>query len=88
MTDATDAKEGNSGRDIWRRVVQLVQMEFTDQRFPRSFGVEIPVQIRNGVPDQYRGIALLEVTYKLVSTIINRRLSNKIEYHQAVHGFL
>jgi Reverse transcriptase (RNA-dependent DNA polymerase) len=45
------------------------------------------VLIPKGVPDQYRGIALLEVIYKLVSSIINLRISQKIHYHDAIHGF-
>jgi hypothetical protein len=39
------------------------------------------------VADQFRGIALLEIIYKLVSSIINRRLASKIVFHDAVHGF-
>jgi Reverse transcriptase (RNA-dependent DNA polymerase) len=62
-------------------------MAFTDQPLAQSFGVGILVLIPKGVPDQYRGIALLEVIYKLVSAIFNQRISGEIQYHQAVHGF-
>jgi uncharacterized protein YqhQ len=84
-----EAKESNDfkKREIWRRVAQLVQMAFTDQPLPKSFGIGILVLIPKGVPDQYRGISLLEVIYKLLSSIINQRISLKIQYHDAIHGF-
>jgi Reverse transcriptase (RNA-dependent DNA polymerase) len=47
----------------------------------------IPVLIPKGQPDQFRGIALLEVIYKLVSMIINTRLSSTIKFHKVIHGF-
>jgi Reverse transcriptase (RNA-dependent DNA polymerase) len=84
-----EAKESNDleNREIWRRVVQLVQMASTDLPLPKSFGIGIRVLIPNGAPDQYRGIALLEVIYKLVSLIINKRISWNVQYHDAVLGF-
>lgn len=73
--------------EAWDRVLELVELAFTGKPMPRSFGMGILVLIPKGVPDQYRGIALLEVIYKLVSAIINRRLAEKIVFHDAVHGF-
>ena len=73
--------------EAWNRVLELVELAFTGEPLPTAFGVGILVLIPKGVPDQYRGIALLEVIYKLVSAIINRRLADKIVFHQAVHGF-
>ena len=73
--------------EAWNRVLELVELAFTGKPLPVAFGVGILVLIPKGVPDQYRGIALLEVIYKLVSAIINRRLADKIVFHQAVHGF-
>ena len=60
---------------------------FTGNPLPKLFGVGILVLIPKGVPNQYPGIALLEVIYKLVSAIINQRLTEKIAFHDAVHGF-
>jgi hypothetical protein len=37
---------------------------------------------------KYRGIALLEVIYKLISTIIDTRLKDAIEFDDALHGFI
>jgi hypothetical protein len=41
----------------------------------------ILVLVPKGVSDQYHGITLLEVIYKLISTRINHRISEKVEYH-------
>jgi hypothetical protein len=72
MIEATESEDSEK-KDIWRRVVQLVQMAFTDQPLPRSFGVGILVLIPNGLLDQYCGIDLSEVIYILISAIINCR---------------
>jgi exonuclease III len=71
----------------WKKVVDIVQRAFEGQPLPSSFGTGILVLIPKGEPDQFRGIALLEVIYKLVSTIINARLGDAIKFHKAVHGF-
>jgi len=73
--------------EAWNKVLELVELVFTGKPLPKSFGTGILVLIPKGVPDQYRGIALLEVIYKLVSAIINRRLTEAIAFHDAVHGF-
>ena len=56
----------------WKTVRELVDLIFMGKPIPKSFGFGILVLIPKGVPDQYRGIALLEIAYKLVSSIINR----------------
>ena len=68
------------------KVLELVEIVFTGKPLPKSFGTGILVLIPKGVPDQYRGIALLEVIYKLVLAIINQQLAG-IGFHDAVHGF-
>lgn len=34
-----------------------------------------------------RGLGLLEVCWKVIATILTRRLSNSIEFHDVLHGF-
>ena len=36
---------------------------------------------------EYRGIELVEVMWKVVATILHRRLTTAITYHDALHGF-
>jgi hypothetical protein len=71
----------------WEKVINLVQLAFTDNALPQLFGKGILVLIPKSVKGEYRGIALLDVVYKLVSTIINTRINNVINYHEAIHGF-
>jgi hypothetical protein len=46
---------------IKNKVVELVQLSFMDEQLASSFGVGLLVLIPKGVPNQYHGIALLEV---------------------------
>ena len=40
-----------------------------------------------GGGNDFRGIGLMEVLWKAISGIINRRLSSSIQFHDALHGF-
>jgi hypothetical protein len=79
--------ENDNNRENWEKMVEVVQLAFTEMKLPKRFGMGILVLIPKGEPNQYRGIALLEVIYKVISNIINNRISNKIKYHDAIHGF-
>ena len=35
----------------------------------------------------YRGIGLLEISWKVIESIINRQIAKKVEFHDALHGF-
>ena len=35
----------------------------------------------------YRGIRLVEVMWKIVAVILNRRLTSSITFHEVLHGF-
>ena len=35
----------------------------------------------------YRGIGLLEISWKVIESIINRRIVDKVNFHDALHGF-
>lgn len=80
-------KEVDSRKDRWEKVVEIVQSSFTRTKLPEVFGIGILVLIPKSDPNQYRGIALLDVIYKLVSRIVSVRMNNSIIYHDAVHGF-
>jgi phage-related holin len=36
----------------------------------------------------YRGIGLLEIVWKVIESIINRRIASKIQFHDSLHGFI
>ena len=35
----------------------------------------------------YRGIGLLEISWKVIESIINQRIASKVTFHDALHGF-
>jgi Reverse transcriptase (RNA-dependent DNA polymerase) len=74
-------------RDRWERVVEVVQSAFTRTAVPQVFGIGILVLIPKSEHNQFRGIALLDVIYKLISRITSTRMNDSISYHDAVHGF-
>ena len=74
-------------RDRWDKVVEVIQSTFTRTTLPQVFGIGILVLIPKNDQNQFRGIALLDVMYKLISRIIHTRINNNISYHDAIHGF-
>jgi hypothetical protein len=87
MAGATKAKDPTYVGE-WAMVIKLVEMAFTGEEIPSAFVVGILVLLPK--PDgDFRGIALLEVLYKLISSIINRRLANTLNtrFHDGIHGF-
>jgi hypothetical protein len=87
MTGATKIKEPKFVGE-WAMVVKLIEMAFNGEDIPSAFVVGILVLIPKGGGD-YRGIALLEIIYKLISSIINRRLAKALttKLHDGIHGF-
>ena len=45
------------------------------------------VLIPKDIPGEFRGIALLEILYKVISSIVTARLMAGIEFDDTVHGF-
>jgi hypothetical protein len=87
MSGATRAKDQIYVGE-WAMIKKLVEMAFTGEDIPSAFVVGILVLLPK--PDgDFRGIALLEVIYKLISSIINQRLAKGIntKLHDAIHGF-
>ena len=87
MSGATRAKDQIHVGE-WAMIIKLIKMAFTGENIPLAFFIEILVLLPKGNGD-YRGIALLEVIYKLISSIINRRLTKTLtnRFHDAIHGF-
>jgi len=87
MSGATRAKDPIFVRE-WAMVVKLIEMAFTGEAIPSAFFTGILVLLPK--PDgDFRGIALLEVLYKLISSIINQRLVKAMttKFHDGIHGF-
>ena len=70
----------------WERVVALVRADFGEGRMAEEATWQAAVLIPKG-KGYYRGIGLVEMVRKVVATILNRRLTASIVYHDFLHGF-
>ena len=70
----------------WERVVELIQTDFWDGELVEEATWQAVVLIPKGKGD-YRGIGLVEVMWKVVVVILNRRLTSSITFHDVLHGF-
>ena len=74
-----------SDEENWARVVELVQTAFQDWDLAEESTWQVVVLIRKGKGD-YRGICLVEVMWKVVAVILNRRFTSSITFHDVLHG--
>ena len=84
VEEATREKDPYQGN--WNRVVDLIQTCFRERRVPTQMLWSTVVLLPKGNGD-YRGIGLLEISWKVIESIINRRIASKVEFHNALHGF-
>ena len=84
VEEATWEKDPYQGN--WNRVVDLIQTCFRERRVPTQMSWSTVVLLPKGNGD-YRGIGLLEISWKVIESIINRRIASKVEFHDALHGF-
>ena len=68
------------------RVVDLVQTAFRDGYLAEEETWQAVFLIPKEKKD-YRGIDLVEVMWKVVAAILNRRFTASITYHDVLHGF-
>ena len=66
--------------------MDLVQADFQDKKLAEEAMWQSVVLIPKG-KKEYRGIGLLEVMWKVVAEILNRRFTASITYHEFLHGF-
>ena len=79
-------EDTQEGTENWVRVVELVQTTFRDGDLAEEATCQVVVLIHKGKKD-YRGIGLVEVMWKVVAAILNRRFTSSITYHDVLHGF-
>ena len=75
---------GGGEGDNKRLFVQLIQAIWEEGKVPRRPHWVIVVLIFKG--GMYQGIGLLEPIWKVVETIMDKRLNN-LELHDCLHGF-
>ena len=81
--ETTAAQEG---AENWTRVVDLVEAAFWEGKLTEEAAWQAVVLITKGKKD-YRGIGLVEVMWKVVAAILNRRFTASIAYHDFLHWF-
>ena len=74
------------GADNWTRFVDLVQTAFREGKLAEEATWKSVVLITKG-KKEYQGIGLVEVMWKVVAAILNRRFTASITYHDFFHGF-
>jgi len=73
---------------LWAKVLEIVRLAFEEGELPRAFSEGMFVLIPKADVREYRGIALLEIIYKLISLIINGRLIGAVNFDDSMHGNL
>ena len=71
---------------MWGKVVEMKQTAFRDCKLAEEAAWQTVVLIHKG-KGEFRGIGLLEVTWKLMTVILHRRLTTGIQFHDVLHGF-
>ena len=81
-----NTEEEEEGGELWRKLVELIQTVFRGGEMAEEATWQTVVLIRK-VKKEYRGIGLVEVTWKVAAAILHCRLTTAITYHDALHGF-
>ena len=80
----TEAEE--EGEEMWGKVVEMTQTAFREGKLAEEAAWQTVVLIPKG-KGEFRGIGLVEVTWKLVAVILHRRLTTGLPLHDALHRF-
>ena len=73
-------------QENWDRVVDLIQTCFQERQVPTQMLWSTVVLLPKG-NGNYRGLGLLEISWKIIESIINRRIASKVTFHDALHSF-
>ena len=67
-------------------MVEMTQTAFREGKLAEEAAWQTVVMIPKG-KGEFRGIGLVEVTWKVVAVILHRRLTTGLNLHDALHGF-
>ena len=70
---------------MWGKVVEITQTAFRG-KLAEEAAWQTVVLIPKG-KGEFRGIGLVEVTWKLMTVILHRRLTTGLQLHDVLHGF-
>ena len=71
----------------WNLIIKITQKCFKEGKFLDAFKYGVLVLIPKDDVGGVRGIGLLETLHKLISSIINIRLTKNIKFCEEIHGF-
>ena len=80
----TEAEE--EGEEMWGKVVEMTQTAFREGKLAEETAWQTVVTIPKE-KGEFRGIGLVEVTWKLMAVILHCRLTTGLQLHDALHGF-
>ena len=80
----TEAEE--EGEEMWGNVVERTQTTFREGKLAEEAAWQTVVMTPKG-KGEFRGIGLVEVTWKVIAVILHRRLTTGLQLHDALHGF-
>ena len=85
---STESVESTAPTEVanWDRVVDLVHTVFREGRLAEEVTWQAVVLIPKG-KQYYRVVGLMEVMWKVVAAILNRRLMTSITFHDFLHIF-
>ena len=85
MHDTTMENAPNSTN--WKKVVYIVQEEFFNGTLAEESTCQTVVLIPKGASGDFRGIGLVKVIWKAVTSLMNRRIVEAIKFHYVLQGF-
>jgi len=84
LTEATRSENPDPSR--WEVLVELVQECYRTGTIAEEMTWSSMVLLPKGGGD-FRGIGLLDIIWKLMESILNRRIASQVEFHDTLHGF-
>ena len=79
--------EKNPDPGNWEKVIAIIQTTFRGGEIAALCAFQMVVMIPKGGDTNFRVIGLVEVLWKAISAIINRRLSSSIQFHDIMRRF-
>jgi Reverse transcriptase (RNA-dependent DNA polymerase) len=83
----TRADEGTLDAACFKKLASLCQRIFMTGEIPQAMKEGTLVLLPKPGKDEFRGITLLDVTYKLISSCMNKWAKRGIQFHDGIHGF-
>ena len=80
-------QEKDPGDTHWMKVVAIAQAAFRNGTLADDIIWQVMVLILKGDGRDLRGIGLVEVHWKTMIVILNRRFASVIHLHEVLHGF-